>query len=70
MNEQPDKNSNGFVKNGLVSTKDFSFVVNSKFEFPIKDLFRFSAGLTLILNHEKSYLSFSVGFIYRIISKS
>ena len=57
-------------KNGLSGTKDFSFIVGSKFEFPITDLFGFSAGPSLILNHEKRYMSFNVGFIYGIISKS
>jgi len=70
MNEQQSNGSINFVKNELQSTKDISCMINSRFEFPITDLFGFSAGPTLILNHEKSYLSFSVGFIYGIITKS
>ena len=70
MNGQPSDNLNDNSKNELTRTKDFSFIVGSKFEFPITDLFGFSAGPTLILNHEKRYMSFNVGFIYGIISKS
>jgi hypothetical protein len=69
-NEQPENNLTGYTKNELLSTKDVSFIISSKFEFPITELFGFSAGPTLILNHEKRYLSFGVGFIYGIISKT
>lgn len=69
-NEQTDNNLNSFSKDKLLSTRDFSFIVSSKFEFPITELFGFSAGPTLILNHEKRYMSINVGFIYGIISKS
>ncbi len=70
LNEQPDAKLGSFPKNELIRTKDFSFALSSKFEFPITELFGFSAGPTLILNHEKRYMSFSVGFIYGIITKS
>lgn len=70
LNEQPDTKLGSFPKNELIRTKDFSFALSSKFEFPITELFGFSAGPTLILNHEKRYMSFSVGFIYGIITKS
>ena len=70
MNGQPSNNLNDNTKNEFTRTKYFSFIVGSKFEFPITDLFGFSAGPTLILNHEKRYMSFNVGFIYGIISKS
>lgn len=70
MNEQQSNGPINFVKNELQSTKDLSFMINSRFEFPITDLFGFSLGPTLIFNHEKSYLSFSVGFIYGVITKS
>jgi hypothetical protein len=68
--DQQSNNENDYSKNVLTRTKDFSFIVGSKFEFPITDLFGFSAGPTVILNHEKRYMSFNVGFIYGIISKS
>ncbi len=70
MNEQPENNSIDFSKNELIRTTDVSFILSSKFEFPITNLFGFSAGPTLIMNHEKRYLTFGVGFIYGIISKS
>lgn len=49
-------------------TKDFSIIMNSKFEFPIIDLLGFSAGPTLVMNHDKSYLTFCVGIMYGIIT--
>jgi hypothetical protein len=70
MNEQQGSSTSDFVRYELESTKDISITINSKFEFPITDLFGFSVGPTLILNHEKSFLSFSVGFMYGVISKS
>ncbi len=70
LNESSDTQTNNFSKNQLIRTKDFSFSISSKFEFPINDLFGFSAGPTVILNHEKRYMNFSVGFIYGIITKS
>jgi len=50
-------------------TNDFSLILNTKFEFPIIDILGFSAGPTLVMNHEKSYLTLSVGIMYGIISK-
>lgn len=47
---------------------DLSVIVNSKFEFPITKTFGFSAGPTLIANHERSFVSFGVGFMYGILS--
>lgn len=67
---QPDNHSNSFVINKLIKTNDFSFMVNSKFEFLIIDLLGFSAGPTLIMNHDKRFLTFNVGFMYGIISKN
>ncbi len=69
LTEQTDNNS-GFEKKELLKNRDISFMINSKIEFPITDLFGFSVGPTLIMNHEKRYLTLSVGFIYGIISKS
>ena len=63
-------NSNNFVRSEMVKTKDFSVMLNSKFEFTITDLFGFSAGPTLIANQDKRFLTFSVGFMYGIISKN
>jgi len=61
---------NSIVKSKLVKENDFSLMINSKFEFPITSLLGFSAGPSLIVNREKSFLSFSVGFMYGIISKN
>lgn len=69
LTKQPESNS-GFEKKELLKNRDVSFMINSKLEFPITDLFGFSVGPTLIMNHEKRYLSLSVGFIYGVISKS
>ncbi len=68
--QQPVNSTNSFIKNEMLKTKDFSFTVNSKFEFLITDLLGFSAGPTLIMNHDKRFLTFSVGFMYGIISKN
>ena len=65
----PEDNSSNYVQSKLKKSNEFSFMINSKFEFPITDLFGFYAGPTLILNQEKSYLTFTVGFIYGVISK-
>jgi len=61
---------NSIVKSKLVKENDFSLMINSKFEFPITSLLGFSAGPSLIVNRDKSFLSFSVGFMYGIISKN
>ena len=66
----PGSNSNSFMKSEMIKTKDFSIMVNSKFEFLITDLLGFSAGPTLIMNHDKRFLTFSAGFMYGIISKN
>jgi len=66
----PGNNSNGFMKTELIRNKDFTLMANSKFEFLITDLIGFSAGPTLIMNHDKRYLTFSAGFMYGIISKN
>ncbi len=49
-------------------TNDFSIILNSKFEFPIIDVLGFSAGPTLVMNHDKSYLTFCVGIMYGILT--
>jgi hypothetical protein len=67
---QPENNSKSYVKTKKLKTKDFSLMVNSKFEFLINDLLGFSAGPTLIMNHDKQFLSFSVGFMYGILTKT
>lgn len=66
----PGNNSNGFMKTELIRNKDFTLMVNSKFEFLITDLLGFSAGPTLIMNQDKRFLTFSAGFMYGIISKN
>jgi len=66
----PGNNSNGFMKTELIRNKDFTLMANSKFEFLITDLIGFSAGPTLIMNHDKRYLTFSAVFMYGIISKN
>ena len=63
-------NSKSFMTTKMIKTKDFSLMVNSKFEFLITDLIGFSAGPTLIMNHDKRYLTFSAGVMYGIISKN
>ena len=63
-------NSNSFMSTKMIKTKDFSLMVNSKFEFLITDLIGFSAGPTLIMNHDKRFLTFSAGVMYGIISKN
>jgi hypothetical protein len=70
INKMPDKNLDGSVQGELTKTKTFSLMVNSKFEFPVTDLLGFSAGPALIFNHDKSYLTFNVGFMYGIITKN
>lgn len=49
-------------------TNDFSIILNSKFEFPIVNLLGFSAGPSLVMNQEKSYLTFCVGIMYGILN--
>jgi hypothetical protein len=63
-------NSNSFMTTKMIKTKDFSMMVNSKFEFLITDLIGFSAGPTLIMNQDKRFLTFSAGVMYGIISKN
>jgi hypothetical protein len=63
-------NSKSFTTTKMIKTKDFSLMVNSKFEFLITDLIGFSAGPTLIMNHDKRFLTFSAGVMYGIISKN
>lgn len=63
-------NSNSFMTTKMIKTKDFSLMVNSKFEFLITDLIGFSAGPTLIMNHDKRFLTLSAGIMYGIISKN
>jgi hypothetical protein len=70
IDRQPVNNSKSFVISGLVKTKDISLMVNSKFEFPVTDLLGFSAGPTLIMNHDKRFLTFNIGFMYGIITKN
>lgn len=66
----PGNNSNSFMKTEMNKTKDFTLMVNSKFEFLVTDLLGFSAGPTLIMNHDKRFLTFSAGVMYGIISKN
>ena len=66
----PGSNSNSFMKTEMIKAKDFTLMVNSKFEFLITDLLGFSAGPTLIMNPDKRFLTFSAGFMYGIISKN
>lgn len=67
---QAGNDLNSIVKSKLVKENDFSLMINSKFEFPVTTLLGFSAGPTLIVNRDKSFLTFSVGFMYGIISKN
>jgi hypothetical protein len=62
--------STGYTVIPTVRTSDFSVMMNSKFEFPISKLIGFSAGPTLLVNHERKYFTMGVGFIYGIISKN
>lgn len=61
-------NQNQDFSNNAEKSKEFSVIVNSKFELPITKTFGFSAGPTLIANHERSFVSFGVGFMYGILS--
>lgn len=67
---QSGSGSNSIINKKLEETKDFSLMINSKFEFPITNLLGFSAGPTLIVNHDKSFLAFNVGFMYGILTKN
>jgi len=70
IDQPPVNNSNGYLPSGMTKTSDITFMVNSKFEFPITDLFGFSAGPSLIMNHDKQFLTIGVGFMYGIITKN
>jgi hypothetical protein len=62
--------SSGYTVIPTVRTSDFSVMVNSKIEFPINRVIGFSAGPTLLMNHDRKYFSMGVGFIYGIISRN
>lgn len=66
----PVTKSTGYTIIPTVRTNDFSVMMNSKFEFPISKLIGFSAGPTLLMNHDRKYFSMGVGFIYGIISRN
>lgn len=66
----PVAKSTGYTVIPTVRTNDFSVMMNSKFEFPISKLIGFSAGPTLLMNHDRKYFSMGVGFIYGIISRN
>lgn len=66
---QPAGNTNSLPDSEMVKTKHVTFMVNSKFEFMITDLLGFSAGPTLIMNKDKRFMTFGIGFMYGVISK-
>ena len=62
--EKEDKNE-GFR---ISSTEYLSATFNSRIEFPITQLFGFSAGPTLIVNSNETYLGVSLGVMYGILT--
>ncbi len=70
VSQQPEDIENGYTKYIMQKTKGFSMILNSKFEFPVTELIGFSAGPTLIMDHEKQNLTFCIGFMYGIISRN
>lgn len=67
--KNPVTKSNGYTVIPTVRTNDVSVMMNSKIEFPINRVIGFSAGPTLLMNHDKKYFSMGAGFIYGIISR-
>lgn len=68
MRQTFNNQSNNIEPTLSENSKDLSVILNSKFEFPIIDLVGFSFGPTLVMNHEKTYLTFCVGIMYGILT--
>lgn len=70
VGSQPENSGSNIndISNIDEKSRDISVIVNSKIELPITKTFGFSAGPTLIANHERSFVSFGVGFMYGILS--
>lgn len=66
----PVTKSNGYTVIPTVRTNAVSVMMNSKIEFQINRFIGFSAGPTLLMNHDRKYFSMGVGFIYGIISRN
>lgn len=66
----PVRKSTGYTVIPTVATNDISVMMNSKIEFPVNRVIGFSAGPSLLMNHDRKYFSIGFGFIYGIISKN